>query len=80
MFKFGGAEKWLVGLAIKKVTTRAIPWIISIAGSYLVKANAAGSHVGITLTIDDAALAAGLAAGLAMFQNYLKTKFKISWL
>ncbi|RTL20731.1 MAG: hypothetical protein EKK55_17250 [Rhodocyclaceae bacterium] len=73
-------KTWLLRVALKKVLTRAIPWVTALIMTLVTKANAFGAGVGVQLSVDDVALATGIAAALTMFQNWLKVKFDLKFL
>ena len=77
---FDSAKTWLVGVALKKMVKRAIPWLVSLGGMFATKINDAAGGAGVSIAIDDAALAAAIASVITVIQNWVKTKFDISWL
>lgn len=73
-------KKWLFSVAVKKVITRAIPWLVGIIGTYVAKMNAMSNQTGVTVAVDDVALVAGISSLLALAQNLAKVKFNLKWL
>lgn len=74
------AKQWLFKVAIKKAITRAIPYVVTGAVVVAAKINAVTSPAGVTFSVDEAAFGLFAAQGLAIFQNWAKTKFGIKWL
>ena len=76
----GNVKQWFFGLAVKKALTRAIPWLISLASVLVARGNDAAGKYGVTVNLDTAALGSALALGLAVVQNWVKTKTGAKWL
>jgi len=75
-----GIEQWLLRVAVQKALKRGIPWILTALGVALTHVNQTTGQYGITVNLDTAAAAAGVAVGLGVVQNWLKNKLGVTWL
>lgn len=75
-----GVKRWLFRVAVAKAIKRAIPWLISMAVVGVGKLNSSAGASGIQVSVDEAALTAAVAGALAVFQNWVKVKFSVTWL
>ncbi len=75
-----GAKEWLFNIALKKAIKRLVPWALGVALVFIKKANGVVDDAGLQISVDEAALAAGISGVITMLQNYIKVKFGVEWL
>lgn len=77
---FDGAKDWLLKVALKKAIKRVLPGILGLVLVFVKKANGVVGDAGLSISVDDAALASFIAGLVTVIQNYIKVKFGVEWL